>query len=91
MPTIKPIDKKIILEIAKKFKNIITVEEHNLIGGLGGAVAEVLVKSKSDTNFESIAIKDKFSSIVGDQKYLRKEYKIDSKSIIKIVKKIIHS
>ena len=91
MPTIKPIDDKIIKETARKFKNIITVEEHNRIGGLGGAVAEVLVKSKSITNFESIAIKDTFSSIVGDQKYLRKEYKIDTKSIIKTVKKIIHS
>ena len=91
MPTIKPIDEKIIIETARKFKNIITVEEHNRIGGLGGAVAEVLVKSKSITNFESIAIKDTFSSIVGDQKYLRKEYKIDTKSIIRTVKKIIHS
>ena len=71
MPTIKPIDDKIIKETARKFKNIITVEEHNRIGGLA-AVAEVLVKSKSITNFESIAIKDTFSSIVGDQKYLRK-------------------
>ena len=89
MHTIKPIDEKVILKTAKNFKNIITVEEHNCLGGLGGAVAEVLVKSKFVRNFECVAVNDEFSSIVGNQKYLRNKYKIDSNSIIKTIKKII--
>lgn len=40
--TIKPIDKELIIEVAKKTGKIITVEEHSVIGGLGGAVCEVL-------------------------------------------------
>ena len=89
MHTIKPIDEKVIIKMAKKYENIITVEEHNSLGGLGGAVAEVLVKSKFVKNFESIAVNDEFSSIVGNQKYLRKKYKIDSNSIIKAIRKIL--
>lgn len=89
MHTIKPIDEKIILKTAKNYKNIVTVEEHNCMGGLGGAVAEVLVKSKFTKNFKCIAVNDEFSSIVGDQNYLRRKYKIDSKSIIKTIKKIL--
>ncbi len=89
MHTIKPIDEKVILKTSKTFKNIITVEEHNCHGGLGGAVAEVLAKSKFVKNFECVAVNDEFSSIVGNQKYLRNKYKIDSKSIIRTIKKII--
>jgi len=44
MPTIKPIDRAAILWAAAECKNIITVEDHNIIGGLGGAVAEVLAE-----------------------------------------------
>ncbi len=89
MHTIKPIDERAIQKIARNFKNIITVEEHNFHGGLGSAVAEVLVKSKFSRNFDSVAVNNEFSSIVGNQKYLRKKYKIDSNSIIKAIKKII--
>ena len=89
MHTIKPIDEKVIFKIAKNFENIITVEEHNTHGGLGSAVAEVLVKSRFVKNFQCVAINDEFSSIVGSQKYLRNKYKIDSKSIIKAIKKLL--
>jgi transketolase len=42
MPTIKPIDRDAILASARRARLLLTVEEHNTIGGLGGAVAEVL-------------------------------------------------
>ena len=45
MPTIKPIDREAILSAAAECKNILTVEDHNIIGGLGGAVAEVLAEA----------------------------------------------
>ncbi|MBP3372042.1 MAG: transketolase family protein [Clostridia bacterium] len=45
MPTIKPIDKEAIVSAAAECKNIVTVEDHNIIGGLGGAVAEVLAEA----------------------------------------------
>lgn len=45
MHTIKPIDKEIIIKSAKETKNIITIEDHNIIGGLGSAVCEVLAEN----------------------------------------------
>ena len=45
MATIKPIDKDIIVKAAKETGAIVTAEEHNIIGGLGSAVAEVLVEN----------------------------------------------
>jgi len=44
MHTVKPIDEEIIIESARKTEFIVTVEEHNIRGGLGSAVAEVLIK-----------------------------------------------
>lgn len=45
MSTIKPIDKDLIIELSKTHKGIVTAEEHNVIGGLGSAVAEVIVEN----------------------------------------------
>lgn len=45
MPSIKPIDREAIITAARKTGKIITIEDHNIIGGLGGAVAEVLVEN----------------------------------------------
>ena len=42
MPTLKPIDKDIIVKVAKETKNLFTIEDHSIIGGLGSAVSEVL-------------------------------------------------
>ena len=89
MHTIKPIDKLAIIKAAKNTGIIMTIEEHNCHGGLASAVAEVLAKSKYTTIFQSIAINDKFSSIVGDQLYLRNIYNIDSKTIYKVSKKLL--
>lgn len=45
MATIKPIDKELIIELAKTHQAILTAEEHNVLGGLGSAVAEVIVQN----------------------------------------------
>ena len=86
-PTVKPIDKETILKCAADHSTIITVEEHNLSGGFGSAVAEVLAE-QSDTQAKlvRIALDDRYSCIVGSQKYLRQQYSIDSKAIIHKVK-----
>lgn len=86
-PTIKPIDKECILQCAKTHKTIITVEEHNLSGGFGSAVAEVLAEHEgAKAKLVRIALDDRYSCIVGSQKYLRKQYGLDAKTIIKKVK-----
>ena len=86
-PTVKPIDKEVILGCAKTCKAIVTVEEHNLSGGFGSAVAEVLAESDSaHAKLVRVALDDRYSCIVGSQKYLRKQYSIDAKAIIEKVK-----
>jgi transketolase len=57
--TIKPIDKDLIVEVAKKTGKVITAEEHSIIGGLGSAVAEVL-SEEYPVKIKRIGIKDQF-------------------------------
>ena len=57
--TIKPIDEKKIVALAKKIGAVVTVEEHQVSGGLGGAVAEVLAKY-APTPIEFIGMQDTF-------------------------------
>ena len=86
-PTVKPIDKETILKCAADYNTIITVEEHNLSGGFGSAVAEVLAEQDSvNAKLVRVALDDRYSCIVGSQKYLRQQYSIDSKAIIEKVK-----
>lgn len=86
-PTVKPIDKETILSCAADYNTIITVEEHNLSGGFGSAVAEVLAEQeKAQARLVRIALDDRYSCIVGSQKYLRQQYSIDSEAIIRKVK-----
>jgi len=89
MHTIKPLDEYFVKECAIKNKKIITVEEHNKIGGLGSAVSEVIAQSNIDCCLKIVALDDKFSSVVGSQEFLRKYYGLDSATIFKEALKLI--
>lgn len=68
--TLKPLDREAIIRAAQATGVLITVEEHSLIGGLGSAVAEVLMDAGlSRTVLKRLGIKDGFSSQIGDQNY----------------------
>ena len=69
--TIKPFDEQKILELVRKNMPIITVEEHNIIGGLYSSVAEVVAKSGMAAKIFPIAVPDKFSHFVGGQEYIK--------------------
>ena len=86
MHTIKPLDKKKIFEISKKFKLIITVEEHNIIGGLGSAVAEVLSGVISNTKLVRLGADDHYSS-GGSYEYLKNIYGLSVQKIIRTILK----
>lgn len=89
-PTIKPIDKETIRNVARAFDLIVTCEEHNIIGGFGGAVAEVMAEMKDKKAILlRIGLNDEYSVRVGDQKYLRQQYGIDSRGIIKKILQIL--
>ena len=80
-PTVKPIDVDAIKEIAETHEIIVTCEEHNLLGGFGSAVAEVLAELPSHARLVRIGMNDEYSTLVGDQKYLRHQYGMSGKKI----------
>lgn len=89
-PTIKPIDKKTIVDCAKNHKCIITVEEHNVIGGFGSSISEILSEITGEHAFlRKVGLQDVYSSVVGSQEYLRKYYGICSEKIEEIAHEIL--
>ena len=87
MHTIKPIDKDEIIDAATNTGGIVTVEEHNIDGGLGSAVSEICMDyGVIPKKFLRIGLNNEYSSIVGSQQYLRSRYQIDSIAIIDKVK-----
>ncbi len=85
--TIKPIDEKKIIEVAKKCGAVVTVEEHNIVGGLGGAVAEVLAKHYP-VPMEFIGMQDVFGES-GEPNELIEKYGMGVKNIKEAVKKVL--
>ena len=83
-PTVKPIDKETIEKVAQEVDLIVTCEEHNVIGGFGSAVAEVMAEMKQkQAALLRIGLNDEYSIRVGNQKYLRGQYGIDAPAIVK--------
>lgn len=87
MHTIKPIDKEIIINSAKKTGAIVTAEEHNIIGGLGSAVAEVLCE-EYPVPMVRVGIKDVFGQS-GKPMELVELYGISSKDVAEAAKQAI--
>jgi transketolase len=79
MHTIKPIDRDIIIRAAKETGAIVTAEEHNIIGGLGGAVAEVIATS-APCILRMVGIEDKFGKS-GKPAVLLQEYGLTAANI----------
>lgn len=88
-PTVKPLDIEVINNTAKDFDLIVTVEEHNIVGGFGSAVAEVLSEQVTKARLLRIGLNDTYSAIVGSQQYLRSQFGIDSKGIAEKILKVL--
>ena len=87
MHTIKPIDEKAIISAAKETGAIVTVEDSSIIGGLGGAVAEVVVENYS-VPVKRVGIKDCFGQS-GTVAELKVAYELTANDIAKAVKEVI--
>lgn len=83
MHTLKPIDKDAVITAAVETGKIVTVENHNIVGGLGTAVAEVLAENVP-CKFKRLGIPDRFGE-VGDRAYLRKLMGIDTPDIVNAI------
>ncbi len=88
MPTIKPLDEKALLELAEDHDVLVTVEEHQINGGLGGAVAEYL-SEKRPTRIVRIGVKDQFGQS-GEPEELLRHYEMDETAIVKAVKAVFN-
>lgn len=80
MAFIKPIDRDMIIEAAKSTNHILTVEEQNIIGGLGSAVAEVLAEENVDAKLKRLGIPDQYT-LAGPYEELQHYYKLDPEGI----------
>jgi len=87
-PTVKPIDTQIIEQCSKAYEWIVTVEEHNVVAGFGSAVAEIMAEMNGRAaRLMRIGLQDEYNILVGNQKYLREQYKLDGKSIANEIEK----
>lgn len=87
--TVKPIDKDVILDCANRYDYIVTVEEHNVIGGFASAVSEVITDSDENVRLIKIGLNDEYCSKVGNQKYLRAQYGMTAQDIVNKVKETV--
>lgn len=84
--TIKPLDSETLIAAAVETAGIVSIEEHAVDGGLGGAIAETLMDAGAFPGFlVRIGLRNTFSSVVGSQQYLRKVYQLDAAAIARTV------
>lgn len=88
MFSIKPIDRELIIKCAAETGAIVTAEEHSIIGGLGSAVAEVLVQSERPVPVEFVGLKDTYAE-TGPYNQLLDKYGLDAKAIAAKVEEVI--
>lgn len=85
--TIKPLDEKAVIDLANETIGLVTVEEHQIAGGLGSAVAECLSRHRP-THIEFVAVKDRFGQS-GNASELIEHYGLGHQDIARAVEKII--
>lgn len=87
--TIKPFDEEIIIKAIQETKGIITIEDHNITGGLGSATAEVIAESGIATRFKRIGLINSFSKGYGTYEEVKHNNHIGTCDIIATAKSIL--
>ncbi len=85
MHTVKPVDREAILAAAKETRLIVTIEEHTVIGGLGGAVGEVLAEAGAGTPLKRLGLQDVFACMVGSYEDVRERFGISAEAVVQAV------
>lgn len=92
MHTVKPLDCESVLAAARETGAILTVEEHSVIGGLGGAVAEVLAENdEARVPFKRIGLPSSFTTVVGSQEFLRDRLGLSAAAIADAAQALFHN
>lgn len=88
--TIKPLDTDSLIAAAEQTGGILTVEENTVLGGLGGAVAEACLEhGVRPRKFHRLGIHDSYTSVVGDQNFLRAVVGIDRRAIVDAARQLL--
>ncbi|SFQ24138.1 transketolase [Lachnospiraceae bacterium XBB1006] len=87
--TIKPLDEAFVLEVCNRHKRIVTVEEHSIFGGLGGAIAEVMAENGNGKKLQRIGLQDRFAKGYGNRLEVLKANDLDGKGIYAQIKKYL--
>ena len=90
MASIKPIDRDAILAAAALSKRMMTIEEHNVLGGLGSAVAEVLTEEGAGVKLKRHGIYDEFS-LIAPPTHLYAHYKLDAAGIQSVAEQFLNA
>ena len=88
MYSIKPLDEALIARCAAETGAIVTAEEHSVIGGLGGAVAEALVKSGRPVPVQMVGVQDVFTES-GPYPALLHKYGLDEEAVSAAVRRVL--
>ena len=88
--TIKPLDAEAICEAAAACRKVLTLEEHTVVGGLGGAVAEAcLTGGVRVDRFVRLGLNDSYPDVVGDQAYLRARHGLDREGVARALRQML--
>lgn len=88
-PTVSPLDGETVLACARDHELIVTCEEHNIRGGLGTAVAEVLAEQSGKARLLRIGMENAYCAVVGTQEHLRKIYGMSGEQIARRIKEAL--
>jgi transketolase len=91
MHTLKPLDEMAVRAAANETGAVFTLEEHSVIGGLGGAVAEVLAEWGGRAPLKRLGVRPEFSPVVGSQDYLRAQNGLSPGAIVETVRATLRS
>ncbi|MCB9554714.1 MAG: transketolase [Deltaproteobacteria bacterium] len=88
LPTVKPLDEEMILAAARGAQAVVTIEEHSVIGGLGSAVAELLLEAGVTPRFRRLGLPDAFADGYGSQRALLAKLGLSAASVADAVQKL---
>jgi transketolase len=83
--TLSPLDAEAIAQLASRFAVVVTCEEHTVVGGLGGTVAEVLLEAGVVTTFRRFGLQSTFPCGIGSQEYMRSVNRVDAQALRSLV------